>query len=124
MPNQVTAINTYSNTDGSKKVLGFDSQDQLLRYIKQEVDKGSFTEKDVLWKGYVPSILSDYGVRDFYRKVNGSLRRTIIKNYFLQAKHVRDSVPTGYSLPSPYIETFNNMIQWLDGKDWILVWQA
>lgn len=124
MSNQVTAINTYSNTDGSRKVLGFDDQDSMLAYIKESVDNGDFTEDQVLWKAYVPAMLGVLTIREFWRIVNGSLKRTLIKDYFREVKHVRDPVPFGYATPDQYVETFTNMWHWLDKKDWLLVWQT
>lgn len=120
----VVAINTYSNTDGSRKALGFDDQDSMLDYIKASVDNGDFTEKQILWKGYVPNILGVTAIRSFYRIVNGSLKKTIIKDYFREVKHVRDPVPIGYVTPDKYVETFTNLWEFQGRKDWLLVWQT
>lgn len=122
--NQVTAINTYSNADGSRKALAFDDQDAMMDYVHQEVQASNFTEQQVLWKGYIPNMLGVNEIKRFYRTVNGSLRKTLVKNYFLEVKHVRDPVPAGYVTPDKYVESFNNLHLWLDGKDWLLVWQT
>ena len=120
MANQIVALNSYDNAGGNKKALGFSKEQDLLDYIHQNLDE----RRQVLWKGLISGNMGIIQIKQFYRTVNGSLRRTLVKNYFLEIKHKRDKVPLGFQTPNKYVETFTNLWQFLDESKYLLVWKV
>lgn len=116
------AINTYDDS-GNVKARGFESQNELLQFLNENRLTGAIPEKNVLWKGYVRSILGRNEIYQFYNIVIGDISKVLIKDYFLKKKHERDPVPEGYATPDPYVETFYNLYFYLDSPKWMTVWK-
>jgi hypothetical protein len=120
MANQIVALNSYDNASGNRKALGFSNQDVMLQYIHDNLDE----KRQVLWKGMVTGNMGINQIKAFYRTINGSLARTLVKDYFRETKHKRDPVPIGYTTPNKYVETFVNLWQFIDESNWLVVWKV
>ena len=120
MANQITAINSYDNASGNKKALGFSTQDAMLDYIHNNLDE----KRQVLWKGMVTGNMGINQIKKFYRTLNGSLTRTLVKDYYHERKHKRDPAPPGWITPNKYVESFVNLWSYLDESKYLLVWRV
>jgi hypothetical protein len=119
MATEIVAINSYDNASGNRKAIGFDTMQEMLDYIHANLDE----KRQVLWKSQVSGQMGVNQIKQFYRTINGSLTRTIIKDYFHERKHKRDPSPPGWPTPDKYVDTFVNLWEYLNETHFLLVWK-
>lgn len=123
MANQLTATLNSIDNSGSIKARGFLTQDELVEYQNDEVNLGTFTELNVLWKGNSRSLLGHQTVKTFYRIIFGKLSKATIKDYRLNEQLVQDPPPPGFRQANKWALTFSSLNEFLNNPHWLIVYR-